>query len=391
MYVVTDGYNRAVASHFGVKKKVFDPREESQHPLSLPVGVLLRPVPLLAPTDTLEQAAARIRETGCPLLPVVHGQETLGTISEVALRSALAAGADPSESIEEHLGPVGETLPPDASGAEALRRLESGERAAMLVVDAGGKPLGVLQPSDLYPKRVWSPRPPMVGGMATPFGVYLTTGGARGGASDLALMTTGMALMTLMQIANLASGGLARWLPLERLEPSWALSIQGVILMGLFMLLMRSVPLSGIHAAEHQVVHAIERGEPLTLGAVRRMPRVHPRCGTNLAVAMSLFLGISGSNWTPHEELRLMAAVLATLFLWRPLGSLVQTWVTTRPPSEKQLRMGIQAGKELLIHYGLNPNPNPPFYRRIWAMGLLQVLAGAFLMAGLFTLMGLQI
>ncbi len=30
------------------------------------------------------------------------------------------------------------------------------------------------------------------------------------------------------------------------------------------------------------VVHAIEEGEDLTLEKVRPMPRVHPRCGTNL-------------------------------------------------------------------------------------------------------------
>jgi uncharacterized protein YqhQ len=36
------------------------------------------------------------------------------------------------------------------------------------------------------------------------------------------------------------------------------------------------------------VVHAIERGEPLLAESVRAMPRVHPRCGTNIVAAAFL-------------------------------------------------------------------------------------------------------
>src|SRR2546423_10530097 len=58
----------------------------------------------------------------------------------------------------------------------------------------------------------------------------------------------------------------------------------------LFLLFVRALPLVQYHAAEHQAVHAMERGEPLDPEIVRRMPRVHPRCGTNIMAGGMVFL-----------------------------------------------------------------------------------------------------
>src|SRR5206468_2521132 len=123
--------------------------------------------------------------------------------------------------------------------------------------------------------------------------------------------------------------------------PDWALT---AISTAIFAAAFRLLPLAGIHAAEHKVVHAIERGEELTRESVRRMPRVHPRCGTNFATGLSIFLAISLADKVITDNYyRVLLALLCTLIFWRPLGSLVQYWVTTKEPTDAQLDMGIRS------------------------------------------------
>src|SRR5690606_35007100 len=128
---------------------------------------------------------------------------------------------------------------------------------------------------------------------------------------------------------------------------------------------LRFAPLAGIHAAEHKVVHAIERGEELIPSVVKRMPRVHPRCGTNLAVGAMVFLGIMSWEAIGEVELRLLAALLVTVIVWRPLGTLMQYYVTTREPNEKQIAMGIRSGKALLEKAVYAPQARATIFRRI--------------------------
>jgi uncharacterized protein YqhQ len=127
-------------------------------------------------------------------------------------------------------------------------------------------------------------------------------------------------------------------------------------------------------------VHAIERGEALVPEVVRRMPRVHPRCGTNLVAALSIFLGVLGLN-VLDAETRVLVGLLLTAILWRPVGSFLQYYVTTKPPSDAQLEMGIRAGKELLSKYEVDPVVTPPPLRRVWNMGILQIMLGSTTLA----------
>jgi uncharacterized protein YqhQ len=152
-----------------------------------------------------------------------------------------------------------------------------------------------------------------------------------------------------------------------------------IALLGVFLGLMRAVPLSGIHGAEHQVVHAIEREEELQPDVIRRMPRVHPRCGTNIAVGATMFLGLADWAWTPVLEYRLIVAAIVTAFLWRRIGSILQQFVTTKRPSDKQLESGIKAAKMLLDRYAKAHSAFPSVPQRIWNSGMLQVMSGALL------------
>ena len=224
---------------------------------------------------------------------------------------------------------------------------------------------------------------PTVGGMATPFGVYLTAGGARGGAGHLALVSTGMALFAMLLVATVAGSWLADWaavsLGLARYH-AWLLNAIPLIL---FLLGMRTIPLAGTHAAEHKVVHALENGEPLELEVVRRMPRVHPRCGTNIAVAVSLFIGLATWKWIDIEQIRLVVALIVTVFVWRPIGHFAQYFITTKRPTDRQLLNGIEAGRELIRNVQGRRRARPSIFQRILASGMLHVMTGSLLMYGL--------
>jgi uncharacterized protein YqhQ len=106
------------------------------------------------------------------------------------------------------------------------------------------------------------------------------------------------------------------------------------------------------------------------------MPRVHPRCGTNLAVGATLFLGLATSRWA-DESTRLLVAAVVTLFFWQRLGAMLQYFVTTKRPTEWQLQMGIRAGRELLEEYKYARTWSPSVWQRIWHSGMVHVMVGS--------------
>jgi hypothetical protein len=215
--------------------------------------------------------------------------------------------------------------------------------------------------------------------MATPFGVYLTSGGLSGGVRLWAVMGTGAMMFVMLAAAQVFAVWALSPLDHTSLKEPIKDAIATGFTLGLFGLVMRLVPLSGTHGAEHMVVHAMERGEELTLEIVARMPRVHPRCGTNLAVAITLFSAIVGIEWVKNFETRVMVGVLITLFFWKPLGSMAQQYVTTKRPNPKQLQSGIRAANELIERYAVAPVSSSSIPRRIWNSGLLHVIAGSSL------------
>jgi len=338
-------------------------------PLSQPIVTSMRTTEALAPEDSLDRAASLLRHTAYPFVPIIANDRLVGAVSESGLAAALADGHDLGEACTSaRFDPP--SIAPAATGAEGLRRMNGEGTVALLVVDGEDRVLGIVGPSDLTPQRPHMPTPPTIGGMATPFGVYLTTGTISGGAGALALMSTGALLFGMFLVADGLSVLMAETWPATS-------GFAGIASAAVFLLSMRLIPLSGTHAAEHMVVHAIERGEELTPEIVRRMPRVHPRCGTNLAVGAALFMGLFNYEWTHEQELRLLVAFLATVIFYRPLGSLVQYWITTKKPSERQIASGIRAGRELLERYRLKRGPVPNPWQRIVNSGMIHVAAGS--------------
>lgn len=344
----------------------------------------MRPTSMVAPEDSLHRAASELRRNGGDLLPLGVEGVLKGVVTEASLAMALAEGED-MNAPATRAAVTASTIAPYASGAEALRKLAQEQIPTLVVVDDKGQVMGLISASDLAPRRRVLPRPAMVGGMATPFGVYLTNGSVKGGAGGWALVATGALMFVLLYGAvflvqyampAVMSLGMSLGVPAD-----WGASVQGALGPMLFLLMMRLVPLSGIHAAEHQVVHALERGEDLVPEVVRRMPRVHPRCGTNLAAGATIFMSIAFTEWIGDENIRVIVALFATLLLWRKVGSFLQEFVTTRPASDKQVDSGIKAAKQLLENYSRARVATPTIPQRLWNSGVLHVLAGSTVMA----------
>ncbi|AIE86324.1 metal-dependent enzyme-like protein [Fimbriimonas ginsengisoli Gsoil 348] len=347
----------------------------------------MRPTTDIAPEDTLERAASELLRNGCGLLPVVQHGILRGVVTDASLARALI-DAIPHLEPAERAAISAETIAPYATAAEALRRLADGDGLPLVVVDDFGRPMGIIAAADLYPRRRSLPRPGVVGGMATPFGVYLTNGAIPAGARGLPLVTTGILLSTLLILANLALNPMGAWLEKLGMHETPAYVVASVLSLAVFFAVMRILPLAGTHGAEHMVVHAIERGEELTPSVVRRMPRVHPRCGTNIAVGALLFTFIYTTPWVSSEGIRLVVAGLTARMLWVPLGSWMQQYVTTRRPTEKQIQSGIDAANELLEKYSQARVAAPTIPQRLWNSGLFHIFAGSALVT--FVVWGLS-
>jgi CBS domain-containing protein len=272
-----------------------------------------------------------------------------------------------------------------------LLTLDRYDSAALPVMDAEGHYLGLISRSDVVAALGENIRPPVVGGMATPLGVWLTDGRLTGGAPPLGLFLSGLVLATCYFAAHLIV-----LFALAAMNSSWAAQFysgrvgldsggggtfdllvtgaQGV----LFLLALRLTPMAGIHAAEHQTVWAIERGLPLIPEVVEQMPRAHPRCGTNIMALVGLVM-----IWLQHlpsfDSTAILFSLIFTFFFWRQFGTALQEHFTTRPATRGQLESGIKAGREIMEKYQSQPHLPAPFIFRLLNSGMVYSFGGMIL------------
>lgn len=346
-----------------------------------PVGRFMRPCVTIEDFASIHLAIERMRDAGQEVIPVTAEGKYVGTLTQSSILQLLAQDTRKDEAVGNFLHPT-PSISNRSTGAEAMRQLESS--STLIVVDDHENICGILTPSCFIAAQSAPERPHMVGGMATPFGVYLTTGAIKGGKSGWYLFSTGVFLMLFFGFGNAALIWSTQGLP-----NTWMISLAVSMLTALIMLcIFRVLPIAGYHAAEHMVVHALERDEELTPEVISRMPRVHPRCGTNLAVAVTMFTTIWTTPWISDEKLRLTVALIATLYLWKKVGSFAQYWFTTKTPNLKQIESGIAAGKELLDNYATASNRTASPLTRIINSGMLHVIAGSFSASGIAWLIG---
>ena len=315
--------------------------------------------------------------------PLTVPQSPLDTLRELRARDVMR--------VEVPFVPAQFSLP------NALLTFDRAGLGSLPVLDEANRYLGMISRADVLSALTGNMRPPVVGGMATPLGVWLTDGVLTGGAPTIGLFLSGLTIASFFYIAQLALYFVARAISPElgMAALSGRLGLQNdsanllntffAALHALFFLLMfRITPLAGVHAAEHQTVHALERGLPLTPENVAKMPRAHPRCGTNLmAIAGLISVGLAHlPTITPGSVLLLL---IFTFFTWRSFGDALQVLFTTRPASKKQLESGIRAAQQLMAHYQNTPFAVSRSPLRLLNGGMMWSLAGSIAGGVLFT------
>jgi uncharacterized protein YqhQ len=148
------------------------------------------------------------------------------------------------------------------------------------------------------------------------------------------------------------------------------IAVEGVVRLGLLLgyirLIGRSPEVRRVfqyHAAEHKAVQALEHGRELSVQAVRRLPKEHPRCGTSflltvvvVAAIVFMFAGSEPLWWRFASRIALIPVVAgisyeAIRFGGLHLGNaLVRTLfaanlalqrLTTREPDDEQIQVAI--------------------------------------------------
>jgi CBS domain-containing protein len=275
----------------------------------------------------------------------------------------------------------------------ALLTLDRYNATALPVIDGDGSYRGMISRADVVAALGASIRPPVVGGMATPLGVWLTDGRLQGGAPPLGLFLSGLVLAACLMVSQLvmlfglsvlntqwgaqfASGRIGAMADGGSTFNLLVTAVQGVIFLGA----LRLTPMAGIHAAEHQTVWAMERGLALTPENVGQMPRAHPRCGTNL-MALGGLMQIMLQHAPSFSGSTVLMVLLLTFLFWRQFGTFLQERFTTRPATRKQLESGIKAGREIMEKYQAQPHALPPLTLRLFNSGIL--LSGAGMVLGI--------
>jgi CBS domain-containing protein len=355
--------------------------------------------PSLSPDDPIGKAAEVLRRSSCNALPVVEGGCVIGMVYEDDVFNAVSFAENKKIRMDEpstmRVCEIMRTRIPtinvDTDVEEAINYFMLTGLPALPVTDENGLLHGVVSRADVASAMCGALRPVRVAGMSTPLGIYLTCGTHRGGVGDIGLFLTG-SLMGLLLVLSQGlvkfifhiidtatnSNLLSLYLDASGLPTSNSIPISvgalGLLLqIFLFFVLLRFLPLSGWHGAEHKVVHAIERGEMLLFERVEKMPRVHPRCGTNFVAIILLLLSV----YIARPSIFVLAGLVTLVLLtWRRLGMLLQALLTTREPSRRQLERAIEAGTQLLKRYQSQPGLKPHPLKVIWNMGFIQALSG---------------
>jgi uncharacterized protein YqhQ len=117
------------------------------------------------------------------------------------------------------------------------------------------------------------------------------------------------------------------------------------------------------HGAEHMTIHAYEQGREITVQAIRRFPKEHPRCGTSflltvgvVAVFVFALLGMPPLWWRITSRIVLVPVIASISYeairfagfhhekpivRWLFAGNIALQKLTTRVPDDEQIQVAI--------------------------------------------------
>ena len=189
---------------------------------------------------------------------------------------------------------------------------------------------------------------------------------------------TFLALMLLIALAVFFAGPVAATAWLERRFPSpLVIAFEGVLRIGLLIgyiwLIGRSQEVARVfqyHGAEHMTISAFEHGRELSVQAIRRFPKEHPRCGTSflltvavIAAVAFILVGAEPLWWRFVSRLALVPLIAGGAYeairfagnrLDRPLvqalfsANIALQNLTTRPPDDAQIQVAIASLEAVL-------------------------------------------
>jgi uncharacterized protein YqhQ len=119
------------------------------------------------------------------------------------------------------------------------------------------------------------------------------------------------------------------------------------------------------HAAEHMSIHAYEHGRELSVQAIRRFPKEHPRCGTSFLLTVAVIAAIAfilvGTNplwWRFASRIVLIPVIAAIAYeairfagfhLDHPVvraifsANIALQKLTTRPPDDEHIQVAVRS------------------------------------------------
>ncbi|MEZ4554150.1 MAG: DUF1385 domain-containing protein [Dehalococcoidia bacterium] len=138
------------------------------------------------------------------------------------------------------------------------------------------------------------------------------------------------------------------------------------MLIGYIWLIGRSEEIGRVfqyHGAEHMAIHAFEEGRELTVQAIRRFPKEHPRCGTSflltvgvVAVFVFALLGDPPLWWRISSRIVLVPVIASVAYeairfagfhqrwpivRWLFAGNIALQYLTTRVPEDEHIQVAI--------------------------------------------------
>lgn len=122
----------------------------------------------------------------------------------------------------------------------------------------------------------------------------------------------------------------------------------------LFFAAMKFTSIGRYHGAEHKAVAAYENYGEVTLESAKSMSRIHPRCGTNILIYITIAALIDPFiDWAPYAVLQFILISEAWFIFGKTrtsiaIGNFVQKWLTTSEPARKELEVAVESLRELL-------------------------------------------
>ncbi len=316
-----------------------------------------------------ERLGAGFRAGRVARLPLVRGlvvlYETLVVGTRWLVRSASVAAAEPP-AVEAVAARPGEQVAPVESVAAAVAgmapALGTGAAVGSVVDDRSpGSPAGEATE---------------VGAIgADPAADQAPATGVELGRGAVALML-GLTLLVGVGLFFFLPATIARFVAGSQ-DPLVERAVEAIVQISLFIGYLLAISRTSdvrrtfmYHGAEHMTIHALEAGDPLTVGEVRKYPTAHPRCGTEFLVVVILVSIVTFSLVGRHDILFTIASrvvlipVIAAIsyellrFGARHRQRAIVRWIfqpgiwvqkiTTRQPTEDMMEVAIVAMEQAL-------------------------------------------